>query len=401
MTDTLDTLYWDPFDIEIDADPYGVWRQLRDEAPLYRNDRYDFWALSRFADVESASTSPKVFSSAHGTVLEIMTHQPMDAGEMMIFMDPPEHTRLRSLVSRAFTPRRMSLLEDRVRELAAGLLDPHVGSGSFDYVEDFGAILPSMVISTLLGVPDADRARVHHLIDTMFHIEPGVGMINDVSFTARIELFEYLDAQLADRLARPHDDMLTDLANAEIAEPDGSTRRLTTQETIEFALLLVSAGTETVARLLGWAAMLLDEHPDQRADLAADTSLIPNAVEELLRFEAPSPVQARYVTKDVEHHGQVVPKGSAILLLNGSANRDERKFLDGDSFDIHRKIDHHLSFGYGIHFCLGAALARLEGRVALDEVLARFPDWEIDWDNAVQARTSTVRGWERLPVLTP
>ncbi len=400
MTDTLDTLYWDPFDIDIDADPYGVWRRLRDEAPLYRNDRYDFWALSRFADVESASTSPKVFSSAHGTVLEIMTDQPMEAGEMMIFMDPPEHTRLRSLVSRAFTPRRMSLLEDRVRELAAGLLDPHVGSGSFDYVQDFGAILPSMVISTLLGVPDADRAHVHHLIDTMFHIEPGVGMINDVSFTARIELFEYLDGQLADRLAHPHDDMLTDLANAEIAEPDGSTRRLTTQETIEFALLLVSAGTETVARLLGWAAMLLDEHPDQRADLVADTSLIPNAVEELLRFEAPSPVQGRWTTEPVELHGQVVPADSKVLLLTGSAGRDERKYPDADRFDIRRQFDHHVSFGYGVHFCLGAALARMEGRIGIEETLARFPEWTVDRAGARRLHTSTVRGWTNVPVST-
>ncbi len=194
MTDLVNELYWDPFDTEIDAHPYGVWQRLRDEAPLYRNDRYDFWALSRFADVESASTAPKIFSSAHGTVLEIMSDQSMSASQMMIFMDPPDHTRLRNLVSRAFTPRRMTLLEGRIRELCADLLDPFVGAGSFDYVQDFGAILPSMVISSLLGVPDADRAHVHHLIDTLFHIEPGVGMINDISFTARIELFEYVSA---------------------------------------------------------------------------------------------------------------------------------------------------------------------------------------------------------------
>ncbi|MGZ7014231.1 MAG: cytochrome P450 [Acidimicrobiales bacterium] len=400
MTDIVDALYWDPFDVEIDANPYGVWQRLRDEAPLYRNDRYDFWALSRFADVEAASTAPKVFSSAHGTVLEIMSDQSLAAGQMIIFMDPPGHTRLRSLVSRAFTPRRMALLEDRVRDLAAGLLDPHVGSGSFDYVEDFAAILPSMVISSLLGVPDADRARVHHLIDTLFHIEPGVGMINDVSFGARIELFEYISGQLTDRSTTPRDDLLTDLVTAEVAEPDGSVRRLTLEESSEFALLLISAGTETVARLLGWAAMLLDEHPDQRADLVADTSLIPNAVEELLRFEAPSPVQGRWTTEPVELYGEVVPADSKVLLLTGSAGRDERKYPDADRFDIRRQFDHHVSFGYGVHFCLGAALARMEGRIGIEETLARFPEWTVDRARARRLHTSTVRGWTNVPVST-
>ncbi|MGZ4694809.1 MAG: cytochrome P450 [Acidimicrobiales bacterium] len=400
MTDIVDALYWDPFDVEIDANPYGVWQRLRDEAPLYRNDRYDFWALSRFADVEAASTAPKVFSSAHGTVLEIMSDQSLAAGQMIIFMDPPDHTRLRSLVSRAFTPRRMALLEDRVRDLAAGLLDPHVGSGSFDYVEDFAAILPSMVISSLLGVPDADRARVHHLIDTLFHIEPGVGMINDVSFGARIELFEYISGQLTDRSTTPRDDLLTDLVTAEVAEPDGSVRRLTLEESSEFALLLISAGTETVARLLGWAAMLLDEHPDQRADLVADTSLIPNAVEELLRFEAPSPVQGRWTTEPVELYGEVVPADSKVLLLTGSAGRDERKYPDADRFDIRRQFDHHVSFGYGVHFCLGAALARMEGRIGIEETLARFPEWTVDRARARRLHTSTVRGWTNVPVST-
>jgi cytochrome P450 len=398
MTDIVDDTYWDPFDVVIDANPYEVWRRLRDEAPLYRNDRYGFWALSRFADVEAASTAPKVFSSAHGTVLEMMSEQPVGIGQMMIFMDPPDHTRLRSLVSRAFTPRRMTLLEGRVREIAAELLDPHVGSGSFDYVTEFGAILPSMVISSLLGVSDADRAHVHHLIDTMFHIEPDVGMINDVSFTARIELFEYLQPELEARMRSPRDDMLTDLVEAEITEPDGSTRRLTQQESAEFALLLISAGTETVARLLGWAAMLLEEHPDQRAELAADSGLIPNAVEELLRFEAPSPVQGRWTLEPVELYGEVVPAGSKVLLLTGSAGRDERKYPDADRFDIHRSFDHHVSFGYGIHFCLGAALARMEGRIGLEETLARFPEWTVDHGHARRLHTSTVRGWTNVPV---
>jgi len=194
---------------------------------------------------------------------------------------------------------------------------------------------------------------------------------------------------------------MTELLRAEFEDATGTRRRLTRDELLGYITLLAAAGNETTTRLIGWTGKVLAEHPDQRRRLVEDRSLVPNAIEELLRFEPPSPVQARYVTRDVEHHGQPVPEGSAMLLLNASGNRDERKFSDPDRFDIHRTIDHHLAFGYGTHFCLGAALARLEGRVALDEVLTRFPAWEVDWDNAVQARTSTVRGWESLPVVTP
>ncbi len=194
---------------------------------------------------------------------------------------------------------------------------------------------------------------------------------------------------------------MTELLQAEFEDTDGTTRRLTRQEVLNYVGLLAGAGNETTTRLIGWTGKVLADHPDQRRAIVEDRSLIPNAIEELLRYEAPSPVQARYVTNDVEHHGTVIPAGSIVLMLNASANRDERKFEDPDRFDIRRKIGHHLSFGYGIHFCLGAALARLEGRIALDEVLQRFPTWEVDWDNAVQARTSVVRGWQKLPVITP
>ena len=189
--------------------------------------------------------------------------------------------------------------------------------------------------------------------------------------------------------------------NAELEDETSTRRRLTREEILLYVNLIAGAGNETTTRLIGWTGKVLAEHPDQRAELVGDRSLIPNAIEELLRYEAPSPVQARYVARDVEHYGQTVREGSVMVLLNGSANRDDRRFPDGDRFDIHREIGHHLSFGYGTHFCLGAALARLEGRVALDEVLRRFPEWEVDWDNAKMARTSTVRGWESLPVRTP
>lgn len=397
MTPTETELYWDPFDVDIDADPYPVWARLRDEAPVYRNERFDFWALSRFHDVETAHRQPLRFSSAHGTVLELMTEKPLRIAQM-IFMDPPEHTRLRTLVSRAFTPRRVSALEDRIREICAELFDAQAGNDTFDYVQDFAARLPSMVITDLLGVPSADQESVRETIDRMFHIEEGVGMINDLSFAARIELHEYLTAALEERDASPRDDMLTDLRQAEVTEEDGTVRKLTIRESAEFANLLISAGTETVARLLGFGSVVLDAHPDQRAELAADPSLIPGAVEELLRYEAPSPVQGRWLTEEVELHGQVIPAGSKVLLLTGSAGRDERKYPDADRFDIHRRFDHHVAFGYGVHFCLGAALARLEGRIGLEETLARFPEWSVDHDHARRLHTSTVRGWINVPV---
>jgi cytochrome P450 len=393
MTD----LSWDPFDTDIDTEPYEIWRRLRDEAPLYRNDTYDFWALSRYADVEAAHLDPITFCSGHGTVLEMMTPETFDTGQF-IFVDPPEHTRLRSLASRAFTPRRVKELEDRIRELCAEMLDPYTGGGTFDFVQDFGAQLPSMVISSLFGVPPEEREAVRHHIDLVFHIEPGVGMINEVSFGAQIWLHEWLGRQLEQRRREPVDDMLTDLAHAEITDDDGTVRRLSDSQACDFSNLVISAGTETVARLLGFAAVVLAENPDQRRELVADRGLIPNAIEELLRFEAPSPVQGRWTTRDVKLHGEVVPAGSKVLLLTGAADRDERKFPDPDRFDVRRRIDHHVAFGYGIHFCLGAALARLEGRVALEETLARFPEWEVDHAGIVRSHTSTVRGYAKVPI---
>jgi cytochrome P450 len=396
--DAMDELYWDPFDVDIDTDPYETWRRMRDEAPAYRNDRFDFWALSRFADVEAAHRDPKTFSSSHGTVLELMADERVPAA-MMIFLDPPDHTQLRALVSRAFTPRRVAHLEGRIRELCDQFLAPWVDGQAFDYVQGFGARLPAMVIASLLGVPASDQAEVRRLIDTMFHLDPDKGMVNDVSLTAQIELHEYLTRQIEDRRARPRDDMLTDLVNAELTDDQGAVRRLTVDEAANFGNLLISAGTETVARLLGWSAVVLDQHPDQRAALAVVPSLIPNAVEELLRYEAPSPVQGRWLAADVALHGHTIPAGSKVLLLTGSAGRDERKYPEAHVFDIHRNFDHHVSFGYGIHFCLGASLARLEGRVALEETLKRHPRWTVDHASAVRLHTSTVRGWTNVPVL--
>jgi len=378
-------VYWDPFDVELDTDPHPTWRRLRDEAPVYRNNAYDFYALSRYHDVEAAHRDPATFSSARGTVLELMGNDLSGTGQM-IFLDPPQHTELRHLVSRAFTPRRTAALEDRVRGFCAQMLDAQLGRDRFDYLQDFGAKLPSMVISSLLGVPDEDQETFRHHVDGIFHIEPGVGMVNDASIAAGAELWRYLADLLDQRTAAPRDDLLTALAQA------GLTRR----QSADFATLLLSAGTETVARLLGWAAVLLAENPDERALLVDDTSLIPNAVEALLRYEAPSPVQGRWTTRSVELHDTVIPQGSKVLLLTGSAGRDERAFPYPDRLDVRRTLHNHVSFGYGIHYCVGAALARLEGRIALEETLKRYPTWSVDLEQSVRLHTSTVRGYAQV-----
>ncbi|HEV2368655.1 MAG TPA: cytochrome P450, partial [Acidimicrobiales bacterium] len=328
----------------------------------------------------------------------LMGNDPYGVPGMIIFMDPPEHDSMRALVSRAFTPRRVAALEQRVREVCREHLDPEVGGPGFDFVQDFGAQLPSKIISSLLGVPPSDRPEVLRLIDTIFHIEPGVGMINDTSMGAQAALQQYLQEQLAERRREPRDDLMTALVQVEVTEPSGESRRLDDVEASAFANLLISAGTETVARLLGWAAVVLSDHPDERAALVADPTLVPNAVEELLRYEAPSPVQARWVAREVELHGTVVPAGAKLVLLTGSAGRDERRYPDPDRFDVRRRFDQHVSFGVGAHFCLGAALARLEGRVALEETLVRFPEWAVDHDRAVRLHTSTVRGYKEVPI---
>ena len=391
-----DDLYWDPFDTVIDIDPHPLWRRMRDEQPVYRNDKFDFFAVARHADVDAALIDAATYSSAHGTVLELMTPEPMQTGHI-IFMDPPAQTTLRVLVSRAFTPRRIAALEEHIRALCVELLDAQIGGGGFDYIQDFAAQLPSLVISQLIGVDPADREEIRRAIDQTFHLEEGKGMVNDVSMAAQIKLHTYFTEQIDARRDNPRDDMMTGLVQAEVVTAEG-TRRLTTSEAANFTNLLVSAGTETTARLLGWACDLLAAHPDQRAELAADPSLLTNAVEETLRYEAPSPAQGRVSTRDVELRGVPIPAGSKILLLTGSAGRDERKYPDADRYDIRRRFDSHVSFGHGAHFCLGAALARMEARIGLEETLRRFPTWDVDHEHAERLHTSTVRGYEKLPI---
>ncbi len=392
-------VYYDPYDFAIDEDPYPVWKRLRDEQPLYYNDKFDFFALSRFTDVDKCSADWRTYSSAKGTVLELVKANLDIPPGSIIFEDPPAHTIHRGLLARVFRPKAIADLEPKVRQYCADALDPLTGSGGLDFIGDLGAFMPMRTIGLLLGIPEADQERIRDHIDEGLKLkEDGEPTLAADFGTMQNELFaDYIDW----RAKHPSDDLMTELLQAEFEDVDGARRKLSREEVLNYVNLLAAAGNETTTRLIGWTGKVLAEHPDQLAALSADRSLVPNAIEELLRYESPSPVQARYVTADVEHHGQTVPAGSVILLLTASANRDDRQFPDGDRFDIRRKIVRHVAFGYGAHLCLGASLARLEGRVALDEVLNRFPNgWRVDYDNAVQARTSTVRGWERLPVFT-
>jgi cytochrome P450 len=390
-------IYYDPFDVTIDVDPHPLWRRMRDEQPVYHNDRYGFFALSRFDDVERGLVDWDTYRSGKGSTLEVILAGMEIPPGLILFEDPPVHDVHRGLLSRVFTPRKMSSIEPQVREFCARTLDPLVGSSGFDFVRDLGAVMPMRTIGMLLGIPEDDQEAIRDRLDEGLRIADGADVPTSDGFGAGIEMFsEYIEW----RADHPSDDLMTELLTAEFEDETGTTRTLTRTEVLTYVMLLAGAGNETTTRLVGWTGKLLAEHPDQRRQLAADRSLVPKAIEEILRYEAPSPVQARTLSRAVQHHGQTLPEGSIVLLLNGSANRDDRHFPDGDRFDIHRPIDHHLSFGCGIHFCLGAALARLEGRVALDEVLRRWPDWEVDWERAEQAHTPTVRGWERLPVRT-
>lgn len=390
-------LRYDPFDYAIDADPHPIWRRMRDEAPLYRNDAFDFYALSRFEDVLEASLDHETYSSAYGTVLDMMADEPGQS-PMMIFQDPPEHTRLRKLVSRAFSPRRMSELEPRIREIARDYLEPFADTSGMDYVADFGAKLPVMVIGSMLGVPVEDQDEIRVLTDELLHREEGE--IDSSERMARInrDLFGYFARYIAERRQNPRDDMMSDLVQAEIELENGQKSRLTDEQILAFIALLSGAGNETVARLVGWAGSLLAENPGERRKLVENPALIPNAVEELLRYEAPSPVQGRRSTRDAVWHGQPLPAGSNVLLLTASAGRDERRYEDADAFRVERVIDRHLSLGYGGHFCLGASLARMEGRVALEETLRLFPEWDVDAAGIERVHTSTVRGYAKLPI---
>jgi cytochrome P450 len=389
-------LYYDPFDFAIDDDPYPIWRRMRREAPLYYNDRYNFYALSRYDDVVKALPDWETYRSGRGTTADILFSGIEVPPGILLFEDPPLHDLHRRLLSRVFTPRRMLAVEGLVRGFCSRALDPLMDSDGFDFVADLGAFMPMRTIGYLLGIPEEGQEKIRDRTDRNISVGNEAG---DVSATVFVESLAEFAEYIEWRASHPSDDLMTELLNAEVEEADGSRRHLDRTEVLAYTAMIAGAGGETTARLIGFMGQLLGEHPDQRRELAADPSLIPSAVEETLRFEPPSPVQARYVARDVELYGQTVAEGSYMLLLNGSANRDDTRYTDPDRYDIHRK-DSHLSFGQGLHFCLGSALARLEARVAFEEVLKRWTDWEVDYEHTSMAHTSSVRGWARMPVKT-
>jgi cytochrome P450 len=388
-------LFYDPFDLETDRDPYPIWKRLRDEDPVNWNERYGFFALSRFADVVDACNDTATFSSSRGTTLDSMD-APITLPRIIV-MDPPEHEVMRKLVSRAFTPRRIGDLETEIQRLVDDYLDRFVDADEFDYVKDFAAHLPPMVIGEMLGVPREDRDRLRRWFDEMLHRDGDSPGLSPPAQAAITELLAYASALVEDRRRNPGDDMVSVLVEAEL-EDGGETRQLTDLEIAAFVLQLAGAGSETVARHLGFAAVLLAQWPDQRRLLVDDPALVPNAVEEVLRYEAPSPRNGRWTLRPYSAHGVDIPAGSKVLLLNGSANRDEREFADPDVFDVRRAPGRHASLGYGVHYCLGAALARMEARLALASTLARFPDWEIEESELQWVRTSSVRGYSSVPL---
>lgn len=388
-------LEYDPYSYELDVDPYPLYRRMQEEAPVYRNDRLDFFALTRFEDCLGALLDWQSYSSAQGTVLELMGHEQF-SGALIIFMDPPKQTRYRNLVSKAFTPARIRALEPRIRAIAVRYLDALVGRPRFDAVKDFTAKLPMDVISSMLGIPAEDRDMVRGWSNDLLHRDPGNPMPTRQGIRSMGQLHAYFAEQMALRRRRPTDDMMTLLIEAEIGG-----ERLSDAEIGAFFNLLATAGNETVTKLLATAFYWLDAFPDQRRALVDDPSAIPSAVEEVLRFDPPSHYQGRTLQREVTLHGVAMPKGARVLVVNGASGRDPRKFQGADRLDVRREIDVHLGFGYGRHICLGASLARMESRIGLEEFLRRFPDYAVPADGVERMHSSNVRGLSGLAIEVP
>jgi cytochrome P450 len=385
-------LYWDPFSLELNTDPYPVFRRLRDEAPLYYNDTHDFYAVSRAADVERAFADHKRLISGRSDILEFIKSGLGFPSGMFIFEDPPQHTKHRGLLSRVFTPKKMLALEPEVRDFCARTLDPLVGSGGFDFVKDYAEIVSSRVIGMLLGIPEADQVAVRAQVGK--NVTPGQPREVDIANFEGAFYAQYIEW----RETNPSDDLMTALLNAEFEDETGETRRLTRQEVLTFVTLLSGAGNDTTAKLIGWTGKLLSDHPDERARLVGDPGLIPAAVEEILRYETPGMQNARFAVEDVEFEGGVLPAGNPVVCIMASANRDERRFPDPDRFDVGRAPAGIMTFAFGLHFCLGAALARLELRILLEELLDRFRGLEPGGD-VVRTPSNIIAGITSSPVV--
>ncbi|MBA0049044.1 cytochrome P450 [Mycobacteroides sp. LB1] len=389
------SLVFDPYDYDFHEDPYPYYRRLRDEAPLYRNDDLNFWALSRHQDVLQGFRNSEALSNANGVSMDKASFGP-HAKLVMSFlaMDDPEHLRLRTLVSKGFTPRRIRELEGRVVELARTHLDTALQSESFDFIGDYAGKLPMDVISELMGVPEADRTRIRELADGVMHREDGLADVPPEAIQASFDLMRYYIDMVKERRRRPSNDLTSALLQAEI---DGD--RLTDEEVLAFLFLMVIAGNETTTKLLANAAYWGHRNPDQLAGVYADHERIPLWVEESLRYDTSSQILARTVAEDMTLYDKTIPAGDILLLLPGSANRDDRVFEDADDYRIGREIGSKLvSFGSGAHFCLGAHLARMEAKVALTELFTRIRHYEIDESNSVRVHSSNVRGFAYLPI---
>jgi cytochrome P450 len=393
--DGAEPLVYDPYAYEIHEDPYPTYRRLRDEAPLYRNEERGFWALSRHADVMAGFRDSERFSNAEGVSIDPAASGP-HAHRTMSFlaMDPPQHGRLRGLVARGFTPRRVAAMEPNIRALTRGHLDRCLEMGSFDFVGELAGKLPMDVISELVGVPKSDRAELRRLSDLLIHREEGVLDVPPAGVAAALDLVVYYAEMIAQRRAHPGDDLVSALCQAEV-EGD----RLSDEEITAFLFLMVVAGNETTTKLLAHAWYWAWKNPDQRVKAFADESRIPDWVEETLRYDTSSQLLARVTTCDVELHGQVVPRGDRVVLLAGSANRDERAFADPDRFDLDRDREQAgiASFGVGRHYCMGASLARLESQVVLEELVRAVRTYDIDEAGSRRVHSVNVRGFDTLP----
>jgi cytochrome P450 len=388
-------LVYNPYAFAVHDDPYEIYRRLRDEAPVYWNPELRFWVLSRFDDVLASFRDHETFSSAGGIALE--SRRPIGVGRkgspMMIEMDPPEHTVFRRLVSRVFTGGRVATMEQQVRTIVTQYIDAIVEDGGCDLVADISGPFPMDVISAVLGIPAADRPALRALADKLLVREDGSMSMPDEAIDGMFGLLAYFTDDLR-RRDRNDDGLITELLDLRTYE-----RSLTEEELLGFCVLFVIAGHETTTKLVANAVEILSRHQDQRDAVVADLSLVPGAVEEVLRFHNSTQYMHRIATRDVDRHGQRIREGDSVLLHIGAANHDPREFgPTADDFVIFRRPDRHLAFGYGAHFCLGAALARLEGRIALEEIHRRLPDYAVDHDAKVRFHSSNVTGWTELPI---
>ncbi|MDA4107015.1 cytochrome P450 [Mycolicibacterium holsaticum] len=391
---------FDPFSQDFFDGAYDTYRRLRNEAPVYYSARWDFWALTRYDDVASATKDHETFSSAKGATLDIVKahDDAIPVPKVIISMDPPEHQKMRRLVSNVFTPRAIAALEDMVREKVYERIEALNPEG-FDVVADFSALFPNEVITTMLGVPKEDRDQIRRWLDLLLERRPGEIAVPKEGYEASMDTGLYYYDLVQQRRAVPQDDMISRLIETEI-ERDGVVEKLTDVDITGFATMLGGAGAETVTKLVGNAMVAFAEFPDQWRKLREDRSKIPAAVEELLRYEAPSQYQVRTATRDVTYYGTTIPEGAAVLLVTGAALRDERMFDEPDRLDIdrERKMGFNLALGYGIHSCLGAALARMESRIALNALLDLIPEYEVDREGLRRVAMSNVCGYANVPV---